>query len=398
MTRKRKRPGPKSHVEQARLPRYASHQTKLQGDKNEVRERETMAKIRLGFNYMWRAAPLQMERAKAKRPGKYDPRNHHKGKCWGWPKECTMTNLRASKVLRACIKSKKLTIDQLKVVRKSLAYAFELKGGKKGGNFKCVPGVMETIRPSTLPGKLRDTNPKNIPRPEQLKKAFTTPWSADCGWAFVPWCLGLLCAYDAFIWGCRALKDHDKIKKSRNHKVNYKQGWQCSQYHGGRAKLTGLKKGTRDWWVYRVCMCPGNQHIRPPENFEDQLDRDGNPECKKVGFTSSCPLSAWEVSEKHQFEEDEPTRCYPKWLPANKREIGRLGKVNIADPAGFAVKWMEEAQKVGKFDHNAGRKSLAAWVGHLKIPYAESVHVHGDLHQVWGKNYQEDVPTSVYQL
>ena len=76
-----------------------------------------------------------MERAKAKRPGEYNPKNHHAGVCWGYPGECTMTNLRASKVLRACIKSKMLTIDQIKVVRKSLAYAFELKEDGMGRTF-----------------------------------------------------------------------------------------------------------------------------------------------------------------------------------------------------------------------------------------------------------------------
>ena len=154
LTKKRK-PGPPAYAARAKLPRYASHQTKLQADKNEARERETMSKIRLGFRYMWKATPLQMERARAKRPGEYDPTNHHAGVCWGWPKECTLTDLRASKIFRACVKSNVLTIDQIKVVRKSLAYAFELKGGKKGGNWPCVKGIMATIKLTFLRRKRR---------------------------------------------------------------------------------------------------------------------------------------------------------------------------------------------------------------------------------------------------
>ena len=347
---------------------------------------------------MWRVAPKQMQRAKAKRPGEYDPRNHHKGVCWGWPKECTFTELRVSKVLRACIKSRQLTIDQLKVVSKSLAYAYELKGGKRGGNWECVPGVMGTIRLAQLPGKLRDTNPVNIPTPQQLRIAFTKPWSSESGWHFMPWLTGLLCAHDMWIWGCRALKDHDKIKKAVVHKINFSQGWQCSKYHGGRAKLTGMKKGSRDWWVFRVCMCPGNQHVRPPRDFKDQLNVYGDPTCGRVAFCSTCPLTAWEIIESLQYNEDEPVRTYPKWLePKGRRALGGFSKVNINDPAAYAVQWME-AQKVGKFDHNSGRKCLANWIGHLQIPYAESVHIHGDLHQVWGRNYQEDVPASVYSI
>ena len=357
-----------------------------------------MAKIRLGFRYMWQAAPVQMERAKAKRPGEYNPKNHHAGVCWGYPGECTMTNLRASKVLRACIKSKMLTIDQIKVVRKSLAYAFELKGGRYGENFPCVKGIMVTIKASELHPKKRDTNPVNIPTPVQLKQAFVREWSPTNVWHFVPWCLGLLTAYDCHIWGSRAQKDHDKIKKATEHKFNWKQGWQASKYHGGRAKLIGPKKGTRVWWVYRVCMCPGNKHVRPPADFFSEIDKNGDPRCGRIGFCSTCPLACWEVIMQLQFKEDEPKRNYPKWLEPSKKLPGRLGNSNINDVAKFANEWMEKAQEVGKFDHNSGRKTLAKWVGYLKIPYCESVHIHGDLHAVWGKNYQQDVPTSVYSI
>jgi len=52
MYKLKRKPGPRSYAARAELPRFASHKTKLQADKNEAREPETMAKIRLGFNYI----------------------------------------------------------------------------------------------------------------------------------------------------------------------------------------------------------------------------------------------------------------------------------------------------------------------------------------------------------
>ena len=395
--KKRKR-GPPAFAEKAKLPRYASHQAKLQSDKNEAREPKTMSTIRYGFRLAWAAAPLEMERAKVKPVGGYAPDNHHQGVCFGWPNECSMTNLRASKILRACIKSRKLTLDQIKAVRKMLAYSYELRGGKQSENWSCIKGIMATIKVSQLPPKMKEVVPVNIPTPQHLKQAFTTEWTTDNAWHFVPWCLGLICAYDAYVWGCRSKEDHEKIKKSHTHQHNWTQGWQCTKYHEGRAKLTGMKKGTRPWWCWRVCMCPGNRHVRPPADYHVEIDDNCDPKCKKVAWCSTCPLACTELIWQLQYEEDEGKRMYPKWLPKSKKRRGRFGTSNINEVSKYAEAWLEHAQKVGKFDHYSGRKSLANWVSHLQVPYAESVHIHGDLHQVWGRNYQEDIPTSVYSI
>ena len=90
-----------------------------------------MSTIRYGFRLAWDHAPKEMKNAKVKKVGEYDPHNHHEGCCFGWPNECNMTDLKASKILRACIKSKKMTLDQVKAVRKMLAYSHELMGGKQ---------------------------------------------------------------------------------------------------------------------------------------------------------------------------------------------------------------------------------------------------------------------------
>ena len=302
-------------------------------------------------------------------------------------------------IVYLCVKSRQLTIDQIKVCRKTLAYSYEQKGGKKGETWPSVKGLMATIKISTLPQKIKEVLAVNIPSPKDLKFAFTQGWTTENAWHFVPWCLGLIAAYDAHILGCLAIEDHRKIKKSITHEYNWKNGWQCTRYFEGRAKLTGIKKGTRPWWVWRVCMCPGNRHVRPPPDFHAEIDADGDPKCKKIVWCSTCPLAAVEIIWQLQLEEDESKRCYPKWLPKSMKRAGRLGRSNEHDIAKLANRWMHEAQGLPiYYDHNAGRKSLARWCGHLLVPYCESVHIHGDLHQVWGRNYQEDVPKSVYSI
>lgn len=393
----KKRRGPPAYAARAKLPRYASHQAKVQADKNEAREPKTMSTIRYGFRLAWDHAPKEMKRAKIKPVGSYDWNNHHRGEMFGWPNECNMTNLKASKILRACKNCGNMTLDQVKSVRKMLAYAYELCGGKQGENWPCVKGLMHTIQVSKLKPKTKEVLPLNIPTPTQLKKAFLKEWTPDNSWHFVPWCVGLIASWDAFVCGCRSDTDHDRIKKSRIHSKNWAQGWQCTSYEGGRAKLTGMKKGSRPWWAWRVCMCPGNKHVRPPQNYNTELDENGDPKSKKVAWCTTCPLACTELLWTLQYGTKEK-RMYPKWLPPTKKLRGRFGDSNINEVSKHAAKWMDEAQQVGKFDHFSGRKCLARWVSHLKIPYAESVHIHGDLHQVWGKNYQEDIPKSVYSI
>ena len=81
--RGKKRRGPPAFAAKAKLPRYASHQAKLQSDKNEAREPKTMSTIRYGFRLAWDHAPKQMKNAKVKKVGEYDPHNHHEGCCFG---------------------------------------------------------------------------------------------------------------------------------------------------------------------------------------------------------------------------------------------------------------------------------------------------------------------------
>ena len=94
---------------------------------------------------MWKEVPKVMRRYKIGEEGSFDPKNCHKGSCWGWPKECKLTNLQARTIFFNIYKRKVLTIHQLIVVRKSLSFAWELTGGVPGGNYPGVKQVWKIV-------------------------------------------------------------------------------------------------------------------------------------------------------------------------------------------------------------------------------------------------------------
>ena len=348
---------------------------------------------------MWRIVSKMMKQCKVLTPGSYDRHNHHGGVMPGWPKESTMTNLRASKILRACIQSGKLTFSQLETVRKTMSFLWELEGTKtkRDSNWPCVGSLFEsTVRKDKLAPKKREGRPTRIARPQDLKHAINKGWSNANRYPFLQWLSMYICFWDSQICGGRAFVDMEKIKKSRTHDYNFKAGWQCTQFVDGRAKLTGPKKGTREWWTWRVCMCRTKRHRRPGKNAWSAIDDDGNP-TRPLDFDERCPLAALEMVWQCQLEEDQPKRDYPNWVLRSTKSPAWFGARNIGDPTQAALDWME-AQGLETFDHNSGRKALAGYCNLLSIPYGLSVHIHGDLHDVWNKHYQSDVPETLLKI
>ena len=164
-------------------------------------------------------------------------------------------------------------------------------------------------------------------------------------------------AFDTFIIGVRANTDTSRIKKATVHEINPEEGWYCSQYKGGRAKL-GNKK-FRPWWRYGVCLCKGKVHKSPPENQLETIDDKGYP-MEELEWDPTCPLAAKQFINQYAIVED---RNYPKWSEAK----GWFGKSNVGDIAKLANEWMElqGAGVEGGYSHNSGRKSLARWSDHL---------------------------------
>ena len=126
-----------------------------------------------------------------------------------------MTNRLARDIMFKCIQSQALTYDQLRTVRKSLAYTKELTGGKAGDNWPGVAVAWDTMNRQELPSKFRNLLPQKIPTPDTLKRAWTTDYNRQ--WPLGKYCTGNLAAFDTFIIGVRANTDTTRIKKATVH-------------------------------------------------------------------------------------------------------------------------------------------------------------------------------------
>ena len=357
-----------------------------------------MKQLRYGFRLMWRAAGREMRRYNIPVEGSFDPSNGHNGKCWGWPKECSLTDTQARGVYNACYNSGKLTMPMMIVVRKAMSYAWELSGHLPGGNYPGVKEVWGIVRQSELPGNTMTTIPDRVPQPDELKLAFTKSWVPDGPWSLIEYCQGLVAAYHWAIFGLRSREDISRVKRSVTHYFDWKAGWLATKFVGGRAKLCGAKKGTREWRAWMVCHCKGTKHTRPPPTFYEEIDMAGNPdEPEKVNWCTECPLACMELMWQCQNQAGVPQRCYVKWNAGS----GNFGVKNINDVADLAIRWMLHQGACGeatRYDTNAGRKSLGKWTRNLNVPYEESFQLHGDLWEVWHKSYEQAVPKSKYEV
>ena len=346
-------------------------------------------KQRYGFRLLWKTVPRDMKRYGIGEVGSFDKDNCHRGVCWGWPKECHLTNLQARTLFFNCYKSEALTLHQLIVVRKSLSFAWELSGGLPGGNYPSVKETWKIVRPEKTATQIHRVLPQRIPSVSELIRAFSKNWSVDHPLSFIEYCTGLVAANDLFIFGLRSTEDVRRVKMSDQHQADWINGWQCTRFKGGRAKLCGVKKNTRPWSIWRTCHCPG-LHVRPPAMFT--VDKTGQPN-SPLTWCSSCPVAVLEFLFSMQWQDKK--RCYPKWLAS-----GRFGGSNTKDVAKQAIDWFIAQGVITddvRYDRNAGRKSLARWCSHLNLAYEDSFQCHGDLPEVWGKNYQIDMAPSEYK-
>ena len=141
-----------------------------------------MKVIRYGFKLCWQEVPDVMKRYKIGEVGSFNPKNGHGGVCWGMPKECSLTDSQAKTIMWEIWKKRSLTFPQMKVVRKSFAYAYELIGGpvhsnKTKPNFPGVNTIWKHVKQDELPESETTTIPQSIPTPMELKKAFTKEWT-----------------------------------------------------------------------------------------------------------------------------------------------------------------------------------------------------------------------------
>ena len=128
---KRKR-GPQSWQANKRVYKRAGWEAKLREDLDKAKSKKAMESYRYGYTLMWNTAPEEMRKHGMRAIGSFDKRNGHNGHMYGWKRECNMTDNKAKRILRACYKKGVLSLDQMKTVRKSLAYAWQLRGNDDG--------------------------------------------------------------------------------------------------------------------------------------------------------------------------------------------------------------------------------------------------------------------------
>ena len=384
--KRKKKPGPPSFQSGKVLFRRAGYDAKVQFiiDKNKGKKAHQL--YRDGYRYMWRTCPKVMENLEFPKPGTFSKSNGHNGEIWGWKKECSMTNKKAGRVLVACVLAKTLTLPQLKVVRKSLAYTYQLMGNEvtdKKNNWSSVYHVWRGVSEKNCVPK-RSTKPKVVPNPEDLKRAFTTSWSPDSQMPFLKSVIARRAAFDIFVSGCRPNEDTKRLKNSRTHCIDVEEGWCWTDYKGGRAKLRGAKKNTRPWKQWAVCWCKGGKHKSPTLRERYNIGEDGNPLNGRPGFDDRCIIAGFEFTNLF-IEDPEKFRRYPNL----NRKGGNVAARNVGEPVTWALEWLQLNGANKPFGTNSGRKALAHWLSLLNVVYEEGFEIHADAYGTWESSYQQ---------
>ena len=381
----KKKPGPRSYKDKARLPKRSRIDKKIRFKLNQKRDSKTLAADRYGVSLMWKHAEAEMKAARILPMGSYDENNIHGGKIWGWKHECNLTNEKVKRILYQCIHCGEMTEPQLRVVRKSLSYAYQLVHSGRDDfpvkrilhNWPSVFNVWNTIDEDTLKKVTTESStlPERIPTYEEMKTAFTKGWTPDHPWTFLKFTAGCLSAYDCFVCGPRPEEDIDRIKRSLDHVVVPGEGQMSTGYDGGRCK-TDVKT---PWRLWTVCFCPGKHQSPGLCRLEN-----GNPR-EPLSWCSTCPLACFEFLQSFKNAKGK------RYCKINKHGTDVM-KTNEGDVVKFATQWMISqgvCPENSPYSHNSGRRSLARLLSECKVSYEDGFEVHADKWQNW-QTYQND--------
>ena len=397
--RKRLKPGPASYVSGKKLFRGAGYESQLTFAKDKKMSNATHIKRRRGYKLMWTFAEQKCLDLGFGRPGSFDADNGHNGECWGWPKECTMTNRKAGKILLHLINLGTMTLSQLVDVRKALAHSFQLKGNevtKKSRNWPQANRVWDSALVEKECAPKTPNMPLRIPSPEQLREAFNRRWDPRKNeMSLLKWIIARRAAYDLLFSGHRPNEDCKKMKNSNTHVFNTEEGWCYTAFVDGRSKLSGPKKHSRDWKQYSVCWCENGRHVSPTLRDRYNLDRSGNPrEGCRMGFDERCIIAGFEFTnlwlERYTKGNTLGWRRYPNLVGdgRGKSYEGNIGNKNFGSPIKLALDYMED-EGFPRFDTNCGRKASGKLYTLLNVPYEVSFEQHGDTFGTWEGKYQQ---------
>ena len=389
MVKKRHR-GRVGFIDEAELPKRAGFKAQVQFNNNTKRSKYTMRRYRTHYRLMWTLERRYMLRSVKglKEPGSYNRKNQHGGVMPALPGEFNLTNKQAGRLFQKIAKHKKeISYDQLRGVSGCMSYLYSLKYGKSGDNFPLVKEVLEGYWPTDY-GQSKVLKPESIPTPTALKKAFTTGYHPATGWTYAKWVTGLIAAYCWAVFGCRSGVDLDSLKKSTTTTISNREGYAATAYKAGRNKLSGKKRGTRPWTAYFLCNCPNGKH-KPVNEDTAKYHFDAVGNCTEpISWCTECPVNAVQFKIYRAQKTGKPMRLFSQWFKTPRNYASNHGSV-----VQLAIDWLLVQGGGGDrpYDTNAGRSSLAAWCGELKVPYHQSFEIHGDLFDVWSENYQPSV-------
>ena len=369
-------------------PRRAGLYTQIGWDLNRIKSTHTLAKYRTGYRTAWSVpqAKRYMKSIGLKAPGTYNKHNQQGGDMFALPNEFKMTDKQAGQILKHCAASGKLTISNLKDVKKMLSYAYQLKK-KEEGNWPLVKWIWKNTDKDIQKAATQKIIAEVVAEPSTLVTAFTTEYDPKCGMDFMEWNVGQLLTHDYAVCGCRQVEDYKRIRDSKSHVFVPQHGWMATEFKGGRAKLEKTK-GMRSWKLYRVCLCPGAKHQRIPKDWATKLDKYGNPK-KPLPWCTTCPLNAFQMVRNMLPEGD--LRTYPKWYRGKFHKTWNVGEDSTKE---LFQRWLnvQKANPDGVlYDSNGGRKSLGKWCAEFGVPYEESFEIHGDHWKTWRKYYQQNL-------
>jgi len=359
---------------------------------NKMKSKSTLQMYRSGWRRMWDYAPEHLTRWKIPKADSWDPSNQMGGVMWATPAEYRRNPLsgnRLALILETAFDNG-CSADNMKLMRKTCSFLYQLHTGQSGENFPVVNGMMVTLDLKRCGPPSKSLIPTKILPPPKMREAYLKEWDPNGPMTFVDFMQGALATWDWCVLGARTVCDLNKIKESEEHDFDEQNKCWSTAYPGGRSKLPMHKAGSRPWRAWGICLCPDNVHIPPPEDFEYSFTKKGNPR-RLPRLCTTCPLFIGQLLER-MMRWKPPFRRYRKWLKA-----GHFGKSDHPNVVHLSLRWLANQgvmDAAHPFDTNSGRKALAAWNEELDVRYNESVHIHGDLEDVFRKSYYPLLPQS----
>ena len=125
------RRGPPSAFESAKFRGRRTQDREEVFEANSEKSKHAIDAYIGGFRLWWRCCGDYLQKIGVKPEGEYDKSNHTGGKCFCMPGDINLTEKQASRILWLCYKSVDpwCTIDQLKLVMKTISFAYQVQGG-----------------------------------------------------------------------------------------------------------------------------------------------------------------------------------------------------------------------------------------------------------------------------